>query len=153
MCECKMDAGVAELRKSRSQIPLLPLPFIEVPYIHTLAGIPLPSAKEYHTSTAILSAIVVPTAADLAYGLAFINDRLRLEPTREDIANARAMSWHDPRYPRNWQLRRTVSLKDFRDQPILEFHRKKIACLTDKTDPVCNCLKFENVPRDADERQ
>src|SRR6266403_1663984 len=141
----------AELRKSRSQIPLLPLPFIEVPYIHTLAGIPLPSAKEYHTSTAILSAIVVPTAADLAYGLAFINDRLRLEPTREDIANARAMSWHDPNYPRNWQLRRTVSLKDFRDQPILEFHRKKIACLTDKTDPVCNCLKFENVPRDVDE--
>jgi hypothetical protein len=143
----------AELRKSRSQIPLLPLPFIEVPYIHTLAGIPLPSAKEYHTSTAILSAIVVPTAADLAYGLAFINDRLRLEPTREEGYAARATNWRDPSYPKDWQLRKTVSLRDFRDQPILEFHRKKIACLTDKTDPVCNSLKFENVPRDADERQ
>jgi hypothetical protein len=66
----------AELRKSRSQIPLFPLPFVEVPYIGTLAGIPLPPAKEYHTSTAVLGAIVVPTAADLAYGLAFVSDRI-----------------------------------------------------------------------------
>lgn len=131
----------AELRKNRSQIPLLPLPFIEVPYIHTLAGIPLPSAKEYHTSTAIISAVVVPTAADLAFGLAFVNDRLRIQVGK---------TWSTER---DWQMRRTISLRDFRDKPVVEFHRKKLACFTDDSDTVCKHLVFDDVPRDADERQ
>ena len=58
----------AIVERSRSRFPLLP-PFVEIPYIGTFAGIPLGSAKEFHSSTAIVSAYVVPTAADIAYGL------------------------------------------------------------------------------------
>jgi hypothetical protein len=63
----------AIVERSRSRFPLLP-PFVEIPYIGTFAGIPLGSAKEFHSSTAIISAYVVPTAADIAYGLRFVSD-------------------------------------------------------------------------------
>ena len=63
----------AIVERSRSRFPLLP-PFVEIPYIGTFAGIPLGAAKEFHSSTAIISAYVVPTAADIAYGLRFVSD-------------------------------------------------------------------------------
>jgi hypothetical protein len=63
----------AIVERSHSRFPLLP-PFVEIPYIGTLAGIPLGSVKEFHSSTAIISAYVVPTAADIANGLRFVFD-------------------------------------------------------------------------------
>jgi hypothetical protein len=42
---------------------------VEIPYIGTLVGVPLPPAESYQTSTAIVSEVVVPTATDLANGL------------------------------------------------------------------------------------
>ena len=65
----------AIVARSRSKFPLLP-PFVEIPYIGTIAGIPLPGAKEYHGSFAIMSAIVVPTAADIGVGLKFLFDQV-----------------------------------------------------------------------------
>jgi len=59
----EVSSFTAVLRNDRSRFPLLP-PFVEIPYIGTLAGIPLPSAKQYHSSTAVLSALVVPTSVD-----------------------------------------------------------------------------------------
>jgi hypothetical protein len=63
----------AIVERSRSRFPLLP-PFVEIPYIGTFAGIPLGPAREFHTSSAVISAYVVPTAADIAYGLRFVSD-------------------------------------------------------------------------------
>src|SRR5262249_47829028 len=37
-------------------------------------GVPLPAAKEFHSSIALMSAVVVPTAADMADGLTFAFD-------------------------------------------------------------------------------
>jgi hypothetical protein len=63
----------AILQQSRTRFPVLP-PFVEIPYVGTLIGVPIHGAKEYHSSTAVLSAIVVPTAADLANGLVYVDD-------------------------------------------------------------------------------
>jgi hypothetical protein len=71
----EISSFTAMLERSRKNFPLLP-PFFEVPYIGSFISLPLPGAKEFHRSTAVMSAIVVPTAADLANGLAFNNDRL-----------------------------------------------------------------------------
>lgn len=65
----------AVLQKSRTRFPLLP-PLVEIPYVGTLIGIPLPVAKEFHSSTAVLSTIIVPTAADIALGLTFTADQM-----------------------------------------------------------------------------
>jgi hypothetical protein len=78
----------AIVERSRSRFPLLP-PFVEIPYIGTFAGIPMTPAKEYHSSTAILSAYVVPTAADIASGLARVtgtltSDILNVESVKTD---------------------------------------------------------------------
>src|ERR1700675_906151 len=62
------------LQRPKSRFPILP-PFFEVPYFGGLIGIPLAGAKEYHRSTAVVSAVIVPTAADLAYGIDFSADR------------------------------------------------------------------------------
>lgn len=65
----------ALVQRPRAKLPLLPIPFVEIPLITEFAGLPLPGAKVYHRSTAIISAIVVPTAADLGYGIEFAADR------------------------------------------------------------------------------
>lgn len=114
----------AELEKSRSRIPILPVPFLEVPYIGSILGIPRAGAKEFHSSTAVLSAIVVPTASDLAFGLTFTSDRI------VDAGHADSCLWlgspaADHPYCR---LRKAQSLSDL-DAPIGQFHRLKVACL------------------------
>ncbi len=74
----EISSMTAILRAGRTKFPLLP-PFVEIPYIGTLVGIPLKEAENFQTSTAIISAVVVPTASDLANGLRFRSD-LVLEP-------------------------------------------------------------------------
>lgn len=120
----------AELQRSRSRFPLLP-PFVEIPYIGTLIGIPLPPAKQYHTSTAVLSAIVVPTAADLAYGLNFITDRI-LDPNG---------------------LRKALSMRDLH-QPIRTFNKEKTSCFASQQGQTAKCLRlsFNDILRDSGEK-
>ncbi len=64
----------AMVQRPRAKLPIIP-PLIELPLINSLASIPLPAAKMYYASSAIVSAIIVPTAADLAYGIEFTGDR------------------------------------------------------------------------------
>ena len=132
----------AILQRSRPRFPLIP-PFVELPYIGTIAGIPLPAAKEYHNSTAILSAIVVPTAADLAYGLTFQSDRV-VDPSG-------ACQWpttleqkiEQPAKP-FCHLRRALSLSDIDKQPIRNFHKAVIHCLS--TDMMAPNSSLEGIP-------
>lgn len=64
----------AMIQRPRTKFPIIP-PFVELPLINGLLSIPLPAAKIYYASSAIVSAIIVPTAADLAYGIEFTADR------------------------------------------------------------------------------
>ena len=114
----------ADLSRVASQFPLLP-PFVEVPYVGTVFGVPLPPAAEYHSSSALLSAIVVPTAADIASLAVFQKDAI-VDPYDEGQCE-----WlPDPiRHEKPCHIRRAISLRDFGDQPIVEFHRAKIHCL------------------------
>jgi hypothetical protein len=136
----------AELQRSRPRFPLIP-PFVELPYIGTLVGVPLRAAKEYHRSTAILSAIVVPTATDLAYGLTFVMDRV------VDAAHADECHWPDATksereaHPYPCALRKAESLSDLDRGPIFEFHKKMIKCLATGSGS-CSCLNFDSVFRD-----
>ena len=150
----------AIVQRSRSRFPLIP-PFVEIPYIGTLAGIPIPGAREYHGSTAVMSAMVVPTAADIAYGLRFVPDQVVdgdpgkcsyiKDSAGQDVKNA-------------CRFRRAVSLLDLNRQPIGNFHRSMINCFaTDMTSPypgsaalrniadqsACKALSFDAVPRSA----
>ena len=70
-----VSAFSAMLQRPRSKFPIVP-PLFEVPYFGSFIGLPLPGAKVYHRSTAIVSAIIVPTAADLAFGIEFSSDRI-----------------------------------------------------------------------------
>jgi hypothetical protein len=130
----EVSSFTAVLRNSRRRLPLLP-PFVELPYIGTVAGVPLPAAREYHSSTAVLSAIVVPTATDLAYGSRFIGDRIIDEgsepcdwPPAQTVAAQSALQNFLQLKP--CKLRSAVSLSDFGGQPVREFHRMMVHCLS-----------------------
>ncbi len=119
-----VSAFTAVVQRSRSRFPLLP-PLVEIPYIGTVIGVPLPPATEYHTSTALVSAIVVPTAADLASELIYKEDQV------VDASDTGTCVW--PGEPnRDKQppcfMRRAISLKDLDNQPIREFHRAMLGC-------------------------
>ena len=135
----------AIVERSHSRFPLLP-PFVEIPYIGTFAGIPLGAAKEFHSSTAIISAYVVPTAADIASGLRFVPDLVvnGLNPgpcsfyrgaAGPDVANA-------------CLFRKALSLHDLNKQPIRDFNKKIIRCFkTDTSVAGCQSVSFDGIPQ------
>ncbi len=69
-----VSSFTAMVQRPRSRLPIVP-PLIEIPLIGNILGVPLPAAKIYYASSAIVSALIVPTAADLAFGLEFSPDR------------------------------------------------------------------------------
>jgi hypothetical protein len=133
----------AIVERSRSRFPLLP-PFVEIPYIGTFAGIPLGSAKEFHSSTAIVSAYVVPTAADIAYGLHFVSDLVAdgLNPGPCSFFKGSA----GPDVSNACLFRRIYSLQDVGEQqPIREFNKNITRCFaTDTTADGCRRVSFDN---------
>ena len=155
----ELSSFSAIVQRSRSRFPLLP-PFVEIPYIGTVAGIPIPGAKEYHTSTAVLSAMVVPTAADIAYGLRFLHDRVvDGDPGKCSFLTGSAGSGAT----KPCRFRRAVSIHDLNRSPVRNFHKYMITCLvTDMKSPysssasltstdtaACKNLSFDKVPHDA----
>lgn len=62
----------ATLTHGRS-IPLIP-PLVDLPFLGSLARLRLPPGTVYHRSFAIVSAVMVPTAADLANAIEFRDD-------------------------------------------------------------------------------
>jgi hypothetical protein len=134
----------AIVERSHSRFPLLP-PFVEIPYIGTLAGIPLGSAKEFHSSTAIISAYVVPTAADVAYGLRFVSDLV------VDGLNPGPCSFYRDAASLDETdvciFRKMLSLRDVvvKGQNIREFNKNMIRCLaTDTTTKGCLSTSFDS---------
>lgn len=121
----ELSSYSAVLQRARSKFPLLP-PFVELPYIGTVAGIPMPGAKEYHESTAIISAMVVPTAADLGYGLRFWDDLL--------LAGPGETCSFDGQGARLCQVKSALSQADLH-APISPYHQAMILCLITQTAP------------------
>jgi hypothetical protein len=134
----------AIVQRSRSRFPVLP-PFVEIPYVGTLAGIPLGAAKEFHSSTAILSANVMPTATDIAYGLRFKPDLV------VDALNPGPCSFYKgaagPDVTNACLFRTALSHRDFNRLPIAEFNRNMVRCFaTDTSTDGCLRLTFDSVP-------
>jgi hypothetical protein len=133
----------AIVERSRSRFPLLP-PFVEIPYIGTFAGIPLGSAKEFHSSTAVISAYVVPTAADIAYGLHFVSDLVvdGLNPGPCSFVKGAG----GPNVKNVCVFRKMFSLNDVDEQePIREFNKNIVRCFaTDTSSNGCRRVSFDN---------
>lgn len=64
----------ARLSRGRDPYPLIP-PFVKLPYIPPLVSWRLGPSSAFHQSFAIVSATILPTAADLLNGLRFSLDR------------------------------------------------------------------------------
>jgi hypothetical protein len=155
----EVSAFSAIVQRSRSRFPLLP-PFVEIPYIGTIAGIPIPGAKEYHSSTAVMSAMVVPTAADIAYGLRFQFDQV-VDGDAGPCSFVKGSAGDSGTPP--CRFRRAVSIHDFRPLPLNGFHKAMIHCFaTDMKSPyssvesltstdtgACKSLSFDMVPQSA----
>lgn len=112
----------AVLQKSRTRFPLLP-PFVEIPYVGTLIGVPLPVAKEFQSSTAVLSAVVVPTASDIALGLSFTTDYV------VDSNGAPSCTW-----PGGCSLTKALFFSDL-SSAIREYHLRMVSCLANGGSP------------------
>jgi hypothetical protein len=158
----------AELLTSRKNIPIAPVPLVQLPYVGSVFSIPLHPAREFHSNIAVMSAVIIPTATDLASGIRFVADRL-VEPP--PLGQKLGCYWPpygahqpSPAYPHLCKLRPAIALSDLADQPIREFHRKVIYCLStgmmvaesnlldgdDVTGQAeCNDLTFSEVPADA----
>jgi hypothetical protein len=63
----------AALSRGRQPIPLVP-PFVDLPYIGSFVKLKRDPSVVYHKSFAIVSAVVVPTAADMLSGLRYQKD-------------------------------------------------------------------------------
>jgi hypothetical protein len=107
-----VSAFSAMLQRPRSKFPIVP-PFFEVPYFGSFIGWPLPGAKVYHRSTAIVSAIIVPTAADLAFGIEFSADRV-------------CDATHNPNQPLHCE--HAHSPYDFGSLSLRNFHKAIVQC-------------------------
>lgn len=108
-----VSAFSAMLQRPRSKFPIVP-PLFEVPYFGSFIGLPLPGAKVYHRSTAIVSAIIVPTAADLAFGIEFSSDRI----CGDDIGTSEG----------SLNCNRANSPYDFGSLALRSFHKAMVQC-------------------------
>jgi hypothetical protein len=95
----------AALSKGREPIPILP-PFVELPYIGSFLKLHLSPSTVYHRSFAIVSAVMVPTAADLLSGTRF---------HRDSDEFGRPLARLDP--------------------AIREYHRMKLSCIVAEANP------------------
>ena len=144
----EVSSFTAIVERSRSRFPLLP-PFVEIPYIGTFAGVPLGTAKEFHSSTAVLSAYVMPTAADIATGLRFVPDLV------VDGANPGPCSYYKdaagPDVKNVCLFRKALSLHDLRgisELPIVNFNKLLSRCFaTDTSQAGCERVTLDRVPR------
>jgi hypothetical protein len=117
----EVSSFFAQLQRSRSRFPILPVPGLEVPYIGSLVGVPRRPGTEYHASIAVLGAIVVPTAADLAYGTSFEADRIVESETANFVC-----TWGNL----DKCLFRVPESRDDLGTGIWKFHQMMLNCLT-----------------------
>ena len=130
----------ALVQRPRAKVPIIP-PLVEIPLIGDLIGLPLPGAKVFHRSTAIVSAIIVPTAADLGFGIEFTDDHAV-------VSDGRSMSFRT--------LTSTRQLP-WSQQKLWQFNQAKANCFATRAQtsiagtasgPSCGSLTFASLPPD-----
>jgi len=89
-------------------------------------GIPRKPAEEFHSSVAIMSAIVVPTATDLAYGMTFAVDQIIVAP--EGSCRMPWLARGDSTLPMCETL--VTGSQQELEGPIHAFHSVKSQCLS-----------------------
>jgi hypothetical protein len=112
----------ATLERSRQNFPILP-PFVTIPYIGSFLSWPVKASAQYHRSTAVMSAVVVPTAADLANGVAFTDDRI-CSDSGSNSSGAEEPKCH---------TRIALSLYDFNGAWIPSVNKQVVNCLANGT--------------------
>jgi hypothetical protein len=150
----EVSAIGAKLTLSRPPIPLI-LPGVELPYIGSIVGLPRKPAEEYHSSVAIMSAIVVPTAADLAYGLRFDDDRIVVSPPGLCLRPWESWATGSLPYCKTGEAASEIQLEG----SIQAFHRVKKECIatggqdsyglmpgTGPKSNLCGALTFDLLP-------
>jgi hypothetical protein len=116
----------AYLERSRRNFPILP-PFFEIPYVGSILSLPLPGAREYHRSTAVISAIIVPTAIDIVSGIRFNFDRV-ITPAELPVTTGQRCT-NDEGSAQSCNLRVALSVSDLSPYSIGAYHRATIACI------------------------
>ncbi len=140
----EISSFTATLERSRHNFPILP-PLVEIPYIGSFLSWPVPGAAEYHRSTAIMSAVVVPTAADLASGVAFTSDRVCV-PVEYQVSDTPQSGTSQPSAQSGCPTRKALSLEDLSRAPIREFNKAMIRCLASVSPSVdCANLSFSKL--------
>lgn len=132
----EVSSFASQLMTPKKRFPILPVPGLEMPYFGSFLSIPLRPAREFHISMGVMSAIVIPTATDLAFSARFVSDRL-LAPENaaidvsHDISDACVWPTEARDFPDRpiCRTRPMISLRDFDGQPIREFNRMKTHCL------------------------
>ena len=150
----EVSAVGAKLTLSRPPIPLI-LPGVELPYIGSIVGLPRKPAEEYHSSVAIMSAIVVPTAADLASGLRFDDDRIVVSPPGLCLRPWESWATGSLPYCKTGEAASEIQLEG----SIQAFHRIKKECIATggqdsfglmpgpaPTSNLCGALTFDQLP-------
>jgi len=132
----EVSSFATQLMAPKKRFPLLPIPGLEMPYFGSILSIPLRPAREFHSSMAVMSAIVIPTATDLAFSARFVADRLLApeNPARNADDMTDTCYWPTDATDSKVQNRppcRTrpmVSLRDFNGKPVREFNRMMTHC-------------------------
>jgi hypothetical protein len=138
-----ISSFTATLERSRRNLPILP-PLLEISYFGSFLSYPLQGATEFHRSTAIMSAVVVPTAADLANGVSFTSDRVCIPDFAEGTPPADTPSQLSG--STGCRTRKALSLSDLDRAPIREFNKAMVRCFASASPgPDCNNLTFEKL--------
>jgi hypothetical protein len=153
----EVSAFSAMLQHPRSKFPLLP-PFFELPYFGSFISYPVHGARVYHRSTAIVSAVIVPTAFDIANVIDFTDDRVCHPVDSTQPSAPTSTTSH------GYTCSAAASPGDFAPLPLRNFHKAMVQCLATEqqtsqtgtqapdlaapvTNPVtCAALNFSTVP-------
>ncbi len=141
----EISSFTAVVQQSRHNFPLLP-PFVEIPYIGSFLSFPVPGAKEYHRSTTVMSAVVVPTAADLASGVVFSYDGI-LRPSKPEERGRKICGPIRNGDGQFCSVTRALSLYDFGAISIAQFNRRMASCFSapDSLAGPCDAITFDSI--------
>jgi len=155
----EVSSFASQLSTPKKKFPLVP-PFVELPYLGSILSLPLPPSREFHASIAVISAIVIPTSADLAFTARFVSDRL-LAADDTSTQSCLFLGLGSTKGT-SCRTRTMLSLSDFAGRSPREYNRMKIHCLAtggkhafasydgsaDGGSAICNALTFDYVPAD-----
>ena len=141
----EISSFTATLERSRHNFPLLP-PLVEIPYIGSFLSLPVKGATEYHRATAIMSAVVVPTAADLANGVEFTDDRVWAcdDHAGTTTVSASPASGSQPGRPGCKKTKVAISDHDFEGVSLRGFNRLMVRCFAE-AQPASDCKTYDSI--------